>query len=252
LVSPHLFVGNQGDLPDATDSLQKSLSIYRELGERNRVALVQNRLAIALLWQGKTSEAAPIIESSLSTARELGEANVVAEMYENQAYIQMEEHPEKAASSALAAMDRHKANGDTHGVAMDSAILAQALLAEGKINDGRTWLNKAFQILGPNPGGELGVQMLTVKGQLDAREGRRIAARNDLEHAAMQAKKLGADSMGMQARLALVELELQSKDKAADDRADALWRDATRRGFGPIAEKVKTLQASARAANLMP
>jgi hypothetical protein len=32
-------------------------------------------------------------------------ANVVAEMFKNQAYIQMMDNPEKAASSALAAME---------------------------------------------------------------------------------------------------------------------------------------------------
>jgi eukaryotic-like serine/threonine-protein kinase len=237
----------QGDLQSATDSLQQSLSIYRELGERNRVALVQNRLAIAMLWQGKTAEAASIIESSLNTAHEIGEANVVAEMYENQAYIQMGDHPEKAASSALAAMNRHKADGNSQGVAMDSAILAQTLFAQGKFDDSQIWLNKAFQITGPTPHGEVGVQMLILTGQLHARQGSGIAARKDLERAIMLAKKLGADSMGMQAKLALVELELQTKDKNAHNDMDALARDAVKRGFGLVVEKVKTLQASAHA-----
>jgi hypothetical protein len=85
-------------------------------------------------------------------------ANVVAEMFENQAYIQMMDNPEKAASSALAAMERHQANGDSHGVAMDSAVLAHALYLQGKIEESEASLNRAFQTLGPNPNGELGIR----------------------------------------------------------------------------------------------
>lgn len=51
-------------------------------------------------------------------------------------------------------------------------------------------------------------------------------------------------------RLALVELELQTKDKNAHvDIIDALAREAARRSFGLIAEKVKTLEASAHASS---
>lgn len=137
----------QGDLAGANDSLEQSLSIYRELGEKNRVALVQNRLALVMLWQGKISQANSIMERSLATAREVGEANVVAEMHENQASIEMEEDPAKAASSAMAAMACHHSNGDRHGVAMDSSILAQAHLQLGNIAESEVSLAQAFQIL---------------------------------------------------------------------------------------------------------
>ena len=235
----------QGDLEGATDSLGKSLSIYRELAEKNRVALVQNRLAMVMLWQGKTSQAAATMESSLAIAREVGEANVVAEMYENQAYIQMEQNPDKAASSALAAMERHKANGDRHGVAMDSAILAQVLLLQGKILESKASLDQAFQMLGPNPPGELGIRMFVVRGQLRAYEGQPEAARMDLTQATMRARNLRADSVGMEARLAMAELELKSRDKSARHDVDALLRDASKRGFGLIAaQAAKTLHTS--------
>jgi len=235
----------QGDLEGATDSLGKSLSIYRELAEKNRVALVQNRLAMVMLWQGKTSQAAATMESSLAIAREVGEANVVAEMYENQAYIQMEQNPDKAASSALAAMERHKANGDRHGVAMDSAILAQVLLLQGKILESKASLDQAFQMLGPNPPGELGIRMFVVRGQLRAYEGQLEAARMDLTQATMRARNLRADSVGMEARLAMAELELKSRDKSARHDVDALLRDASKRGFGLIAaQAAKTLHTS--------
>ena len=235
----------QGDLERATESLGKSLSIYRELGEKNRVALVQNRLAMVMLWQGKTSQAASTMESSLAIAREVGEANVIAEMYENQAYIQMEENPAKAASSALAAMERHKANGDRHGVAMDSAILAQVLLLQGQIPESEAALDQAFQILGPNPAGELGIQMFVVRGQLHAHEGQLKAARMDLTQAIMRARNLGADSVGMEARLAMAELEMRSRDKNARHDVDAVLRDASKRGFGLItSQAAKTLHAS--------
>ena len=235
----------QGDLEGATDSLGKSLSIYRELGEKSRVALVQNRLAMVLLWQGKTSQAASTMESSLAIAREVGEANVLAEMYENQAYIEMEESPEKAASSSQAAMDRHKENGDRHGVAMDSAILAHSLYLQGKIPESEASLDQAFQILGPNPAGELGIQMFVVRSQLHAHEGLLRAARMDLTQATMRARNLGADSMGMEARLAMAELEMKCQDKNAGHDMDALLRDASKRGFGLItAQAAKSLHAS--------
>lgn len=235
----------EGDLDEATRSLEKSLSIYRELGEKNRVALVQNRLAMVMLWQGKISQAASTIESSLAIAREVGEANVVAEMYENQAYIQMDDNPDDAASSALAAMECHKANRDTHGVAVDSAILAQARLLQGKIAESEAALNQAFQILGLNPAGETGIQMFVLQGRLHADEGKFQAARMDLTQAMLRAHNLGANSMGMEARLAMVELELKSRDKKARHDVDVLLQDASRRGFGLItAQAAKLLHTS--------
>ena len=225
----------QGDLEGATDSLGKSLSIYRELGEKNRVALVQNRLAMVMLWQGKTSQAESTIESSLVIAREVGESNVVAEMYENQAYIQMEESPEKAVSSAEAAMGRHKTDGNNQGVAMDASILAGACFAQSKFAESRNWLNQAFQLFGPDPPGETGIRMFILSGKLHAREGNLAAARSDLARASARVQKMGAGTLGMEARLAMAELELESRDQNARHDADSVLQDASRRGFGLIA-----------------
>jgi eukaryotic-like serine/threonine-protein kinase len=225
----------QGDLEGANDSLGKSLSIYRELGERNRVALVQNRLAMVMLWQGKTSQAESTIESSLAIAREVGEANVVAEMYENQAYIQMEERPEKAAASAEAAMNRHKSDGNNQGVAMDASILAEARFAQSRFVESRAWLDQAFQLFGPNPPGEAGIRMFILSGKLHVREGNFAAARSDLTRASARVQKMGAGTMGMEARLAMAELELASRDLNGRHDADAVLQDASKRGFGLVA-----------------
>ena len=225
----------QGDLEGANDSLGKSLSIYREMGERNRVALVQNRLAMVMLWQGKTSQAESTIESSLAIAREVGEANVVAEMYENQAYIQMEESPEKAAASAEAAMNRHKSDGNNQGVAMDASILAEARFAQNRLGESRNWLNQAFQLFGRDPPGEAGIRMFILSGKLHAREGNLVAARSDLARASARVQKMGAGTMGMEARLAMAELELAARDQNGRHDADAVLQDASKRGFGLVA-----------------
>jgi hypothetical protein len=78
-------------------------------------------------------------------------------------------------------MDHHKGNSDRHGVAMDSAILAQSLYLQGKIPESEASLDQAFQILDPNPAGELGIQMFVVRSQLHAREGLPRAARIGLD-----------------------------------------------------------------------
>ena len=87
--------------------------------------------------------------------------------------------------------------------------------------------------------------MFVVSGQLHAREGLLRAARMDLTQATMRARNLGADSMGMEARLAMAELEIKCQDKNAGHDMDALLRDASKRGFGLItAQAAKTLHAS--------
>jgi hypothetical protein len=49
----------------------------------------------------------------------------------------------------------------------------------------------------------------------------------------------------MEARLAMAELELKSRDKNARHDVDALFRDASKRGFGLItARAAKTLHTS--------
>jgi hypothetical protein len=61
----------------------------------------------------------------------------------------------------------------------------------------------------------------------------------------MRARNLRADSVGMEARLAMAELELKSRDKNARHDVDALFRDASKRGFGLItARAAKTLHTS--------
>ena len=235
----------QGDLESAMESLEKSLSIYRELGEKNRIALVQNRLAIVMLWQGKTSQAASTMESSLATAREVGEANVVAEMYENRAYIKLEEDPGEAFSSAKVAMERHRADGNNQGVAMDASILAEALFAQNRFAESRNWLKEAFQIFGPNPPGEVGIRMFILSGRLHAHEGDLAAARSDLAQASARAQKMGAGTTGMEARLAMAELEIESRNGNGRHDFDLLLHEASKRGFGLItAQAAKEFHSS--------
>ena len=106
-------------------------------------------------------------------------------------------------------------------------------------------MDQAFQILGPNPAGELGIQMFVVRSHLHAHEGLLRAARMDLAQATMRARNLGADSAGMEARLAVAELEMKCQDKNAGHDMDALLRDASKRGFGLItAQAAKSLHAS--------
>ena len=53
--------------------------------------------------------------------------------------------------------------------------------------------------------------------------------------------------MGMEARLAMAELELTCQDKNARHDVEALLRDASERGFGLIAiQAAKRLHASVR------
>lgn len=231
----------QGDLEGASDSLGKSLAIYRELGERNRAALVQNRLAMVMLWQGKTSQAASTMQSSLAIAREVGEANVVAEMYENQAYILMEDNPVEAARSAEVAMNRHKSDGNNQGVAMDASILAEACFDQNKFDDSRQWLKMAFQLFGRHPPGEVGIRMFILSGKLHAQERNLAAARSDLARAYARVQEMGAGTMGMEARLVKGELELQVGDNNGRHDVEAVLREATKRGFGLI-----TAQAAKR------
>jgi catechol 2,3-dioxygenase-like lactoylglutathione lyase family enzyme len=80
---------------------------------------------------------------------------------------------------------------------------------------------------------------------LRARKGQLKAARTDLIRATMQARNLGAGSMEMEARLAMAELELKSRDKNAHHDVDALLRDASKRGFGlSTAQAAKALHTS--------
>jgi hypothetical protein len=51
--------------------------------------------------------------------------------------------------------------------------------------------------------------------------------------------------VGMEARLAMAELEMKSQDRNAGSDMDALLRDASKRGFGLItAQAAKSLHAS--------
>ena len=89
--------------------------------------------------------------------------------------------------------------------------------------------------------------MFVVRARLRARKGQLKAARTDLIRATMQARNLGAGGMEMEARLAMAELELKSRDKNAHHDVDALLRDASKRGFGLItAQAAKALHTSVR------
>jgi eukaryotic-like serine/threonine-protein kinase len=186
-----------GDLAAARKSFEQALESSSDLGEHPREMEVRLELAGLALFEGRSGEAAVL-------AREAA------------AWYRSREIPDReteALSLLAEALSRQGAGEEAHKVA------ASALARLGKSEDHEVRVTVAIRL-----------------ARVEAAMGRPEEALSLLRHAAEDAAKSGLAAAGLEARLALAEIQSGLRDPAAATALAAVRKEAKERGFKRLAE----------------
>jgi predicted ATPase/class 3 adenylate cyclase len=123
----------QGELDAALPLLERSLAIWRDLGDRDQEARELNSLAITYRLRGDLDTARSLLQDSIAIARELGSGARLATALTSLGQVESDAGNFDRATQVLRealALDRK--HGDTLGVALDQLSLAGVSLYAGR------------------------------------------------------------------------------------------------------------------------
>jgi hypothetical protein len=127
-------------------------------------------------------------------------------------------------------------------------VLARSLLAQSKLNEARMELYKVdFSRAHQNQ--VIRLDYLITEACVEAASGQRTEidhALRTLKRALDESEAQGFVALHLEARLTQDEIELNSGDPSARDHLVSLQMDATKKGFGLIAQKAMRLALNAK------
>jgi len=151
-----LLLRQQGELEAAILQLERSLKIWRELGDRAGEARELNTLAIAHRHRGSLDTARSLFEESLAIARELRSGPRVSVRLSNLGSLEVEAgNVERAIQVLQEAVELLQTEGDPVGLANAQDSLAIATLSAGHADQAWDVLSRSFDyvVSSGEPGG---------------------------------------------------------------------------------------------------
>jgi predicted ATPase/class 3 adenylate cyclase len=132
----------QGELQDALAFLERSLAIWRDLGDREQQARELNSLGINRRLLGDVDAARSLLEESAATAREVGSDMRLAAALTNLGQLESAAgNFDRAAQVLQEALAIDRRQGDMLGVAIDQQSLAGTHLRAGRAREARDQLS---------------------------------------------------------------------------------------------------------------
>jgi serine/threonine protein kinase/tetratricopeptide (TPR) repeat protein len=276
-----LVLVKQGEIPAAINACEQAVLLSREVGERREVAYALKHFGNALHHQGELTRAAAQYDEALTIARALDEKslmaeaasgfghvlfaqgrvaeaksryqealairqavvkNAVADTRLDLASVAMEEgrftEAEGLARQTIAAYRDLK---EPDSIAAASAVLARALLAQGKVAAARTAVESAVTSARGTQNQFVRVAVATTGARVHAasRDTARIAtAAASLAQIVDDTSKTGSIESQLEARLALGQLEIARGNRSTGlAQIVTVQGDASAKGLGLIAKR---------------
>jgi tetratricopeptide (TPR) repeat protein len=233
-----------GDLPVARQKSDEALSLAVQLGEQIFIAAAHAESGDLLLVRGDLSDAEKEYKNSIAIATKVGSNASVADVQLSLAQLRIEQgDSEGAFNLATQVLQEYKTEKSTRRQAGAELVVARAFLAQGKVAAARTEIQHAKKLLRKNQDRRLDITfqiteaMVAAKNRITAHDAAEAVARSVFE-----AKKLGFVLYQFEARLALGEIEMQSRTIDANAHLNQLQQDATAQGFLLIARKAGALR----------
>ena len=236
---------DMGNLTQAKKQFEQALEVKRGLHNRHSEAYTLSALGDLYLEQGELAAARKSHEDALAIRTELGEKANAAQDSLSLARLTLEEgKPVEALAGARQAGAEFQAQKQIGYQVSAHVLAARCLLDTGKIEDARSEIHLAQQLLGKSDDRTSSLSVAITAARIAGAAGQFADARSKLEAALAGATKSHMLFLQYEARLALGELEMKS-GKAAIGRTHltALQEEAGARGFGLIARKAKTAAA---------
>ncbi len=173
-----MLLRQQGDLESALRVMERSLAIWRGLGNRPQEATELNSLGITHRHRGDLDTARSMFEDSLTIARELGDDSMIAVRLANLGNLEIEAgNLDRAAQMLREALVLYQTESYPLGVANAQKWLASASLLAGRAPEARDLLSGTFDYVVSSGDPELLANILEASACIAAElgEGQRAA-----------------------------------------------------------------------------
>jgi hypothetical protein len=155
-----------------------------------------------------------------------------------------EGHAADAETPALETKDEFRQEGQADDELIAAAVLAKALLAEGKAEKAKAIIDNSSPLAAKNQNRGVALKFAITAARVTASSANQSLAKSNLEAALAEAAKDGFVGYQFEARLALCEIEMRSDKKTVgQDHLRELARAASSKGFGLIAPGALTAAA---------
>ena len=242
----------QGELSESEKVLSQSLEICREIESKDTCGRALFLLGNVLTWKGALDQARERYQQALAIRNQNGAEIDVEETRLSVAELSIEEgQADTAKALAYSARKLFRNQGRIEDEVWADAVLARALLAQGKVPEARNELESATGLVAKVQNREVRLKFEIVAASIRAASATfadKSALVRSFEAQLAEASKYGYVPYEFETRLALGEYEIRSGQVAKGrSRLAALERDAKAAGFGLIAlqtAKVYKLAAS--------
>jgi tetratricopeptide (TPR) repeat protein len=127
-------VGEEGGDQQRAALMEESLALYREIGDRQGIALVLGNLGMAAWTRGEYERAVALSEESLALYRATGDRRGIARLLGNQALISLHQRDyARAEARCRECLALYRDVGDRQGVSHYLPVLAGAAFGQGQI-----------------------------------------------------------------------------------------------------------------------
>jgi serine/threonine protein kinase/tetratricopeptide (TPR) repeat protein len=244
----------QGELSESEKVLNQSLEICREIESKDTCGRVLVLLGNVLTWKGSLDQAREKYQQALAIQNENGAQSDVEETRLSVAELSIEEGQTDAATAlAYSARKLFRNQGLIEDEVWADAVLARALLTQGKAQEARNELESATGLVAKVQNRETRLKFAIVAASVRAASatlGDKSALSSSFEAPLAEASKYGYVPYEFEARRALGEYEIRSGQVAKGrSRLAALEADAKASGFGLIALQVAKVYKLAASRN---
>jgi len=240
-----LVLADQGNLLAASSKYEQAAGIAREIGTKSQLAQALEGLGDVAREQGKLPDAGRWYAQALSIRRELGEKGSIAETGVDLACLALDEgRPAEAQALLIPSLDELRKEGEPDLEAFGEATLAQAFLSQGRQDQAVVAAARARTLAQDAQNRSIWLAVETVGARVEAASNepaRLTEARQRLVAVETEANRLGFVDRELEARLALAQIDLGSKDPQAAAHLTEVESQAQQLGFGLIARKARQL-----------
>lgn len=236
----------QGDLTSAKNTQQEALAMGQATGDKRISAWALANLATILQAQGDLAGSRKNYEEALRLQDEIGEKGEAGRTRLSLADLSLAEgsSTEVKVSEFDQIVQGFAKEKSVDAQIFAQAVLARILLAQDKLPDALHQAEAGEALAAKNQNLGVRLDLEVTAGEVRAALGRSGQAKANLESALAQAKKAGFVGYQLDARLALVRIELKSGNAAAArEHLAALEKDARTKGFLLIAHKAAAAAA---------
>jgi len=232
----------QGDLVGAKKTLDEVLAMRRQMGDKTGQAYTLEDLGELATQQADLVAARKSLEEALAIRSALGEKGNVAQSELGLASVAIEDgRPAEAEVPARHAVAEFRSEHAAGAEAGAWTVLARSLLEQGQAAQAEEAIAHASELAGKTPDSTVRWSVGIVTARVLASRGRPAEALASLRAILAATRKNGFVGDGLEASLALGEMEMKSgENEAGRARLVTLEKEATAKGFFLLARKAHT------------